>query len=65
MLADIAESVALSLSGVSQTLHLGGAGAMDVIVIAAITAVLIKELVGEFTERVKRGAKDAQKEASR
>ncbi len=65
MLADIVESVALSLSGVSQTLHLGGAGAMDVIVIAAITAVLIKELVGEFTERVKRGAKDAQKEASR
>ena len=65
MLADIAEAAALALSGVSQTLHLGGAGAMDVIVLASVTAVLIKELVGEFTERIKRGAKNPRKEASR
>lgn len=57
LIADIAEGVSVNLSGVSQTLILGGAGAMDVIVISAVTAVLVRELVGEFSERCVRGAK--------
>lgn len=57
LLADIAEGVSVNLRGVSQTLILGGAGAMDVIVISAVTAVLVRELAGEFAERCARGAK--------
>ncbi|MBR3927595.1 MAG: DUF1614 domain-containing protein [Clostridia bacterium] len=57
LLADITEGAILNLSGVSQTLILGGAGAMDVIVLSAVTAVLLRELVGEFLERCARGAK--------
>lgn len=57
LLADIAEGISVRLSGVSQTLMLGGAGALDVIVISAVTAVLVRELAGEFQERCMRGAK--------
>ena len=57
LLADIFEGVSVWLSGVSQTMHLGGAGAMDVIVIAGVTAVVIREIAGEFLERCTRGAK--------
>lgn len=57
LLADIAEGVIVNLTGVSQTLVLGGAGAMDVIVLSAVTAVLVRELAGEFMERCMRGAK--------
>lgn len=56
LLADIAEGVLVHLSGVSQKIVLGGAGAMDVIVISAVTAVLVRELTGEFIERCTRGA---------
>ena len=54
--ADIAEGIVLWMNGSSQTLYLGGAGAMDVIVIAGVTAVLVRELAGEFSERCARGA---------
>ena len=57
LLADIAEGAFVNLSGVSQTITLGGAGAMDVVVISAVTAVLVRELAGEFAERCARGAK--------
>ena len=60
LIADIAEGVSVRLLGVSQTLILGGAGAMDIIVISAVTAVLVRELVGEFSERCVRGAKTAE-----
>ena len=64
LLSDIAEGVLVRASGVSQTLVLGGAGAMDVIVISALTSVLLKELAGEFMERCARGAKPAKKEGA-
>lgn len=54
--ADIYQAVELRARGVNQTLHLGGAGAVDVIVIAGLTGVILAEVVGEIIERVTRGA---------
>lgn len=56
LVADIAQAVLLWRGGVSQTLFLGGAGLMDTIVISGVLAVLTAELVGEFRERLTRGA---------
>lgn len=54
--ADIYQAVELHARGVNQALHLGGAGAVDVIVIAGLTGVILAEVVGEIIERVTRGA---------
>lgn len=54
--ADIYQAVELRVRGVNQALHLGGAGAVDVIVIAGLTGVILAEVVGEIIERVTRGA---------
>ena len=54
--ADIYQAVDLRARGVNQALHLGGAGAVDVIVIAGLTGVILAEVVGEIIERVTRGA---------
>ena len=54
--ADIYQAVELRARGVNQALHLGGAGAVDVIVIAGLTGVILAEVVGEIIERVTRGA---------
>lgn len=54
--ADIYQAVELRTRGVNQALHLGGAGAIDVIVIAGLTGVILAEVVGEIIERVTRGA---------
>lgn len=55
VLADVWSAVGLWISGVQQPLYLGGAGAMDVIVISGVTAVLLAELIGEIIERAARG----------
>ncbi len=54
VLADIAVAVVNWAGGVNQTLVLGGAGAMDVVVISGLIAVLLAELVGEIIERFVR-----------
>lgn len=54
--ADIYQAVELRARGVNQALHLGGAGAVDVTVIAGLTGVILAEVVGEIIERVTRGA---------
>ena len=54
--ADIYQAVELRARGVNQALHLGGAGAVDVIVIAGLTGVILAEVVGEIIERVTRGS---------
>ena len=53
--ADIYQAIELRARGVNQALHLGGAGAVDVIVIAGLTGVILAEVVGEISERVTRG----------
>lgn len=63
VLADIWSAAEIWIQGIQQPLHLGGAGAMDVIVVSGITAVLLAELVGELIERMTRGrTPDADRE---
>lgn len=54
LLADIAVGVVNWAQGIDQTLVLGGAGALDIVVISGLLAVLLAELVGEIIERVVR-----------
>ena len=55
ILADAAIGIVNWRSGVNQTVRLGGAGALDAVVLSGVTAVLLCELVGEVMERISRG----------
>lgn len=55
IIADVWSAVEVWRSGVNQPLSLGGAGALDVVMTSALTAVLLAELVGELLERASRG----------
>lgn len=57
MLADIATAVVNRANGIVQTLHLGGGGVFDAMMIAGLLAVLLAELVGEVLERIARGSR--------
>ena len=54
VLADTAVALMNWQQGVNTTLVLGGAGAMDTVVISGLLAVLLAELVGEALERMTR-----------
>jgi len=54
-IADVFTGVSLWMKGVRQTVWLGGAGALDAIVIAGVTGVLCCEITGEAMERISRG----------
>ena len=62
MLSDTANAIYVWSKGVPQDFVLGGAGALDGIVIAGIVAVLLEELLGEIIERMKRGTKRPTRE---
>ena len=55
VLADLFAGVGVWLRGVRQPLHLGGAGAMDAVVLAGVGGVLLCELAGEIMERMRTG----------
>lgn len=55
ILADAATGVVNWSRGIQQTLYLGGAGALDAIVLSGVTAVMLCEPFGEIMERVARG----------
>ena len=55
VIADVWSAVEVWMQGVQQPLRLGGAGAMDVILLSGLVAVLLAELVGEVIERFSRG----------
>lgn len=55
VIADVWSAFDVWLQGIPQPLHLGGAGAMDVIVLSGLVAVLLAELIGELAERISRG----------
>jgi len=55
VIADVWSAAEIWMQGINQPLRLGGAGAMDVIVISGLVAVLLAELVGELLERLTRG----------
>ncbi|MBE5786772.1 MAG: DUF1614 domain-containing protein [Clostridiales bacterium] len=54
VLADVAVAVVNWAQGIRQTLYLGTAGGMDVVVISGLLAVLLAEFVGEIIERMVR-----------
>ena len=62
VLADLAVAVLNWTRGLDQTLTLGGAGMMDVIVLSGLIAVLLAEIVGEITERMVRPNKRENKD---
>ena len=62
MLSNTANAIYVGSKGVPQDFVLGGAGALDGIVIAGIVAVLLAELLGEIIERMKRGTKRPTRE---
>ncbi|MDD2497510.1 MAG: DUF1614 domain-containing protein [Desulfitobacteriaceae bacterium] len=55
LLADIAFLVWLYATGYPGRVDIGGAGALDSLVIAGIIAVLLAEFIGEFRERLQGG----------
>ena len=55
ILADTVGGISVLLRGIDQQISLGGAGAVDAIVLSGVTAVMLCELVGEITERMKTG----------
>ena len=58
ILADAAAGVVSWTRGVNQALVLGGAGALDAVVLSGVTAVMLCELFGEIMERIARGKTD-------
>lgn len=57
VLADIAVALINWANGVDTTLVLGGAGAMDTVVISGLSAVLLAEFAGELLERFSRSGR--------
>ncbi|HEX3010793.1 MAG TPA: DUF1614 domain-containing protein [Syntrophomonadaceae bacterium] len=52
---DIGQYVYLARTGVRGTVHVGGAGAFDSLILAGVLAVLLAEFVGESLERLQGG----------
>ena len=52
LFADLVTGVSLWLRGVNQAVSLGGAGALDAVVLSGVIAVLMCELAGEIMERI-------------
>lgn len=52
---DVAQYFYLSRAGQAGTVHVGGAGAFDSLILAGILAVLLAEVIGETLERVQGG----------
>ena len=62
ILADAAVGVVNWSRGINQAVHLGGAGALDAIVLSGVSAVLLCELFGEIMERIAHGRAHAPHE---
>jgi len=62
VLADVISGVLLWNQGINQTLRLGGAGALDAVVLSGVIAVLLCELFGELMERITTGKANAPHE---
>jgi uncharacterized membrane protein len=52
---DIAQYIYLMRSGLRGTVHIGGAGAFDSLILSGILAVLLAEIIGESLERIQGG----------
>lgn len=54
---DVGQYVYLMRTGVRGTVHVGGGGAFDSLILSGILAVLLAELIGESLERIQGGPK--------
>ena len=61
LLGDITQGVFNYYNGYNTPIRLGGAGALDVVIISGLSAVLLAEIIGEIRERLQGGS--AKKEA--
>jgi hypothetical protein len=61
LLADIAQGIVNYYNGLTTPIVLGGAGALDIVVVSGLLAVLLAEIVGEIRERMQGGS--AKREA--
>jgi uncharacterized membrane protein len=52
---DVTQYIYLTRTGLPGTVHIGGAGAFDSLILAGILAVLLAELIGESLERMQGG----------
>ena len=52
---DLITGISLRIRGIDQVIHLGGAGALDAVVLAGVISVLMCELTGEIFERIQTG----------
>ena len=62
LLADLLSGISLWMRGVDQAVHLGGAGALDAVVLAGVIGVAMCELTGEIMERIQTGKAHAPHE---
>lgn len=62
ILADVATGLGLWMRGVNQSISLGGAGALDAIVLSGVIGVALCELFGEMMERITSGKAHAPHE---
>jgi hypothetical protein len=61
LLGDITQGVINYTNGLATPIMLGGAGALDIVVVSGLLAVLLAEIIGEVRERMQGGS--AKKEA--
>lgn len=54
---DVGQYIYLVSTGVRGTVHIGGGGAFDSLILSGILAVLLAELIGESLERIQGGPK--------
>lgn len=62
LLSDVFQLFRLARAGLPGVIHVGGAGAFDVIVLASLFAVLLAEVVGEVRERLAGGPQAARRD---
>lgn len=55
LLLDIIHLITLTTTGIRGTVHIGGAGAFDSIVLSGVIAVMLAEIIGESRERLQGG----------
>ena len=54
---DVGQFIYLSRTGIQGTVHVGGAGAFDSLILAGLLAVVLAETIGETLERIQGGPK--------
>ncbi len=60
LLGDTVQGVINYYQGLSTPIKLGGAGALDVVVLSGLVAVLLAEIIGEIRERMQGGSAKAE-----